>query len=59
MFAKNQGSIRLGKGQSTVEYLVFFAALAVLTLLSLCAFYPRVQQACDSGFQEAVGEILR
>ena len=50
---------RTKKGQSVVEYLVFFAVIAVLTLLSLCAFYPRVHQASETAFQQAVEEILR
>ncbi len=47
------------KGQSVVEYLVFFAVITALTLLSLSAFYPRVHQAGEKAFQDAVEEILR
>ena len=50
---------RTKKGQSVVEYLVFFAVIAVLTLLSLCTLYPRVHQASETAFQQAVEEILR
>ena len=51
--------VKLNRGQSVVEYLVFFAVIAVLTLLSLCTLYPRVHQASETAFQQAVEEILR
>lgn len=51
--------VKLNKGQSAVEYLVLFAVIAVLVLLSLCTLYPRVHQASKIAFQQAIEEILR
>lgn len=45
-------------GQATVEYLVIFAVLALLTLLSLSTFYPRMQSIGEDLFQAATERIL-
>ena len=55
---RNTGS-RSQKGQSVVEYLVFFAAIAIVTLLSLTVVYPRIHQASENAFDKAAGEILK
>jgi competence protein ComGC len=59
MLAEERYFVKLNKGQAAVEYLVFFAVIAVLTLLSVCILYPRVHQASETGFQSAVEEMLR
>jgi hypothetical protein len=48
----------LVRGQSVVEYMVLFAIIAVLTLLSLCKFYSPIKEGCEGKVQEAIEEIL-
>lgn len=50
--------IKIPKGQSVVEYLVFFSVIAVLTLLSVCVVYPQVKESGENAFQQAVDVIL-
>ena len=47
------------KAQSVVEYLVYFAIVALLSLLSVNVFFPRILQAGEKAFNEARGEILK
>lgn len=49
--------LKVNRGQSVVEYLVFLAVIAVLTLLSLCTLYPDVHQACEDALEVAVEDI--
>lgn len=49
----------MNKGQSVIEYLLFFAVVAVITLISLCSFYPRVHQSGQDAFQQVVEEIAQ
>lgn len=46
------------KGQATVEYLLIFAVLALITLLSLSTFYSSVRDSAENLFQAAIGRIL-
>ena len=52
-------------GQAVVEYLLVFAALAVITVLSLSAFYPKVKEIAQGSedkpglFQEAMERIAQ
>ena len=55
MFVKH--FLKSNSGQSVVEYLVFFAVIAVLTLVSMCTLYPSVHQACESALEDAVEDI--
>lgn len=59
MFSSKLRSIQSSKlkGQATVEYLIVFVLLALLTLVSLSTFYPRVQQAGERLFKEATEGI--
>ncbi len=47
------------KAQATTEYLIIFALLAVLALLSLSAFYPKVQSVGEELFKKATEGILK
>lgn len=46
------------RGQSVVEYLVFFSAIVLLTLFSVCTLYPEVHEAAETAVEEAIGEIV-
>ena len=46
-------------GQATTEYLIIFALLVALTLLSLSAFYPKVQSVGEDLFKKATEGILK
>lgn len=50
--------IRTQTAQSVVEYLVFFSVIAVVTLLSVCVFYPQVKESGEGAFQQAVDIML-
>jgi len=48
------------KSQATLEYFIIFSIIAILTILSFSAFFPKVQQALGTTgghglFQKAVG----
>ena len=55
MFVKH--FLKRSSGQSVVEYLVFFAVIAALTLVSLCTLYPSVHETCESALEDAVEDI--
>lgn len=40
-------------GQSVVEYLVFFAAIGAVTLLSVSLLYPSLYEGCRQLYQDA------
>ncbi len=46
------------KGQATVEYLVLFIVLALLTILGLSEFYPRVKDLSQDLFIKATQRIV-
>ena len=47
------------KGQAVVEYLLIFAALALITIVSLSAFYPKVKDTAENLFKEASERIVK
>jgi len=47
------------KGQATVEYVILFAALAAITLLSVSSFYSRAKQAGEDLCIKATERIVR
>lgn len=51
-------AIKTQTGQSVVEYLVFFSVIAVITLLSVCVFYPQIKESGEGAFQEAMDVML-
>ncbi len=46
------------RGQSSVEFFVLFSIVAVLTLLSLTTFYPKIQNKGDEVFTSLSGRIV-
>ncbi|MBU1726884.1 MAG: class III signal peptide-containing protein [Candidatus Omnitrophica bacterium] len=38
-------SLKTKRGQSSIEYIVLFAIIAVLTLLGVSELFPRIQSA--------------
>ncbi|MBL7152050.1 MAG: hypothetical protein ISS89_05660 [Candidatus Omnitrophica bacterium] len=49
-------------GQASLEYFIIFSVIALLTILSLSSFFPRIQQAMqgEAGyFQKAAEEIIK
>lgn len=50
------------RGQAALEYFILFSVIALLTLLSLSSFFPKVQEAIqgkDGFFQKAVERIIK
>ena len=45
------------KAQSTVEYLVLFAIIALLALLSITQMFPRLQAAGEDYFTKSVNAL--
>jgi len=50
-------SLRKNIAQSTVEYLILFAIIAVLTLLSITEVFPRLKSAGEGYFTKAVNAL--
>ncbi|MBU3934110.1 MAG: hypothetical protein KKH11_05545 [Candidatus Omnitrophica bacterium] len=46
------------KGQAVVEYLLVFVAIALITVVSLSAFYPKVKETAQNLFITAAGRIV-
>lgn len=46
------------KGQAVVEYLLVFVALALITLVSLSTFYPKVKDIAENLSIEARERIV-
>ena len=46
-------------GQAVVEYLLVFVALALITVVSLSAFYPKVKATGEKLFAEAMERIAQ
>ena len=47
------------KGQVIVEYLIIFVIFALITLLSLSVFYPKVKSTGENLFTEATERIVK
>ena len=47
------------KAQAITEYLIIFAVLACIVLLSVSAFYPKVQSVGEELFKKATEGILQ
>ena len=47
------------KGQATVEYLLIFVVLALMTLASLSNLYPKVKDTAGNLFTEARERIVK
>ena len=47
------------RGQAVVEYLLVFVALALITVVSLSAFYPKVKATGEKLFTEAMERIAK
>lgn len=46
------------KGQASLEYFILFAVIALLTLISLSSFLPKVRNAGEDFFNKAAGKII-
>ncbi len=55
MTLKNR--LKTKKAQSTVEYILLFAIIAVLTLISVTKALPRLQTAGQDYFNKAVNAL--
>jgi len=47
------------KGQATVEYLIIFVVLALITLASFSSLYPRVKDTAENLLTEARERIVK
>ncbi|MBN2097050.1 MAG: hypothetical protein JW714_01075 [Candidatus Omnitrophica bacterium] len=56
---KNKRLINSCLGQSLVEYMVLFAIVAVLSILSLSFLYSNVQESCQDAMHDATWEIYQ
>ena len=43
------------KGQVALEYLILFVMLALMTVVSLSSFYPKVQEIIIEGSEDTPG----
>lgn len=59
MWLVKRRPFRLNRGQTVVEYMLFFAVIAVLTLLSLTAFFSNMREGCETAFEEAKAAMYR
>ncbi len=51
-----------GKSQASLEYIILFSIIAILTIVSLSTFYPKMKNAMVGGkgfFQTAVERITK